>query len=339
LIFSIHPSAFILQLAAFGLQTNRQTKKDRDDLTLKNDAFMKDKASIKTELIKVIKDKGDIEQQLESLQKKYSEITSKLRDQVECPVCLEVPTVGPIHVCPNGHFVCSKCKEANCPTCRSRMFNGKSLLAVTVIENIDHKCKFEGCHELLPLQEYQEHLQCCPQRIVHCPSPREFCGKAMALSKVYEHIMDECQGSFNSRAKDTLKNDDFPKFLEYDSGLGERKSIPGFALCWKGVYFYLSFEKMAQCCMFSVQHLGNALECKDYVVSLVVHRSDEEDLKGAHMIKLSGEPFPIDMDPTTRNANGLIVGSLLMEKLVSKDNNGVGRVGITIDISRNINEV
>ena len=44
--------------------------------------------------------------------------------------------------------------------------------------------------------------------------------------------------------------------------------------------------------MFSVQNLGNPLECKDYVVSLVVHRSDEEDLKGAHMLKLSGEPFP-----------------------------------------------
>ena len=55
----------------------------------------------------------------------------------------------------------------------------------------------------------------------------------MALSRVYDHIMDECQGSFNSRAKATLKIDDFPKFLEYDSGLGERKSIPGFALLFK----------------------------------------------------------------------------------------------------------
>ena len=72
---------------------------------------------------------------------------------------------------------------------------------------------------------------------------------------------------------------------------------------------------------------------------LVIHRSDEEDLKGVRMLKLSGEPFPIDMDPSMRNANGLIVGSLQMEKLVIKDNNWVGRVGITIDISRNINKV
>ena len=29
----------------------------------------------------------------------------KLKENVECPVCMEIPRAGPMFVCPNGHFV------------------------------------------------------------------------------------------------------------------------------------------------------------------------------------------------------------------------------------------
>ena len=78
-------------------------------------------------------------------------ILEQLKDKKECPVCLEIPRTGPVHVCPNGHFVCKTCKSASCPTCRAPMGTGKSLLAVTVIENIDDKCQFVDCEEVLVL--------------------------------------------------------------------------------------------------------------------------------------------------------------------------------------------
>merc|ERR1719318_1363201 len=49
---------------------------------------------------------------------KHSITLEKLKENVECPVCMEIPRAGPMFVCPNGHFVCKKCKTGSCPTCR-----------------------------------------------------------------------------------------------------------------------------------------------------------------------------------------------------------------------------
>merc|ERR1719318_1464895 len=66
-----------------------------------------------------------------------------LKKSVECPVCLKVPRRGPIFSCPNDHILCGKCKQDICPICREALGSKKSLLAVNIIENIFHDCKFE----------------------------------------------------------------------------------------------------------------------------------------------------------------------------------------------------
>ena len=38
-----------------------------------------------------------------------------------------------------------------CPTCRVKMEQGTSTLAVTVIENIEHQCDHEGCDQTFSL--------------------------------------------------------------------------------------------------------------------------------------------------------------------------------------------
>merc|ERR1740137_130425 len=102
---------------------------------------------------------------------KLKERLDNLKDTVECPVCLEIPRKGPVFVCPNGHFVCKRCKaEAkSCPTCRDPMGDGKSLLAVSVIEIIDHKCKFVECEELFAVDKLEAHEKVCKHRMVKCP--------------------------------------------------------------------------------------------------------------------------------------------------------------------------
>ena len=99
---------------------------------------------------------------------RYNNLLGKIKENLECPVCLEIPRSGPVFVCPNGHFVCKKCKTGSCPTCRGEMGNGKSLLAITVIENIDHKCKFVECEELFPLDKLDAHKKIGQHRIVKC---------------------------------------------------------------------------------------------------------------------------------------------------------------------------
>ena len=78
---------------------------------------------------------------------KNKQIINHLIDKLECPVCYSIPRVGPPPVCPNGHVVCKDCSRnlETCPVCRVDMGVGKSLLTKTIIEQIEHKCKFDGC--------------------------------------------------------------------------------------------------------------------------------------------------------------------------------------------------
>jgi hypothetical protein len=83
-------------------------------------------------------------------------LTSQLEEWVRCPVCLEVPTTGPVYSCSAGHCVCSGCYKghnSDRPMCRTKMHKNISLLAATVIENIEHSCKFDGCTERMPLAQ------------------------------------------------------------------------------------------------------------------------------------------------------------------------------------------
>jgi len=127
--------------------------------------------------------------ELTILARKHKSFLNKLRGKIQCPVCQEVPRSGKVPVCPSGHFVCRKCKTSICPTCRVTMGNCMSSLAVTVIENIDHKCKFAACQELFPLDKLEEHEKVCSHRTVKCPHLN--CAEEIALSKLPAHIVSK----------------------------------------------------------------------------------------------------------------------------------------------------
>ena len=109
------------------------------------------------------KAKHEVEVKLESL-------VGHLEERVNCPVCLELPTSGPIYSCPKGHLVCASCYQgptSTCPMCRTKMFETVSLLATSVIENIEHKCRYnaEGCQERLVMDMLEEHRKACAMPI------------------------------------------------------------------------------------------------------------------------------------------------------------------------------
>ena len=43
-----------------------------------------------------------------------------IKEELECPVCLDVPESLPIYQCLHGHIICNSCypKLNNCPVCR-----------------------------------------------------------------------------------------------------------------------------------------------------------------------------------------------------------------------------
>jgi len=300
-------------------------KKDRNAIKKDRDLIREDRDAIKS-------NRNTVKAELSSLQHKYSTLTYKLREHVECPVCLDVPTSGPIYTCPNGHFVCPKCKGQMCPTCRGNMSNGKSLLAVTVIENIDHECSNDVCEETLPLAELKLHRQCCPHRSVLCPALAQLCGKKLPLSKVYDHIIKECAGSYNRVGNNDAKNNgQFPKHFRYPStaSMGDDAVLKGYVFFWSNQHFYLSFEKFLGYTVLSLSLLGAAEECREYEVMLAVHRTDDEDMKGKHVQKFTGEPLPIETNQKARRHYGLLVGTMQLEKIEVD-----GKIGITLDIKK-----
>ena len=94
-----------------------------------------------------------VKDELSRMTRKHEDLVGKLRNKVECPVCLEVPTKAPIYVCSNGHVVCEHCTREQCPTCRSSMVRSNNILALTVVENIDHQC--QDCNNYFSLGNYK----------------------------------------------------------------------------------------------------------------------------------------------------------------------------------------
>lgn len=138
----------------------------------------------------------ELEKQQKDLQDFHHNMVKLLKEKIECPVCMDIPRKGHVPVCPNGHFVCHECKKESCPTCRSNMGSNKSILAGTIIDNIEHKCKFEDCDQSLLLPDLIKHEEACPHRSVVCP--QKSCTVKVPLSKLISHIVDNKSCSENN---------------------------------------------------------------------------------------------------------------------------------------------
>ena len=133
---------------------------------------------------------------------KYDKLMAELKAKLECPVCLAVPTEGQMLACPRGHLVCASCRvkmtaggQEDCPVCREPMGNNKSLLAMVVIENMEHECTNTGCKEKLAYKEVTKHKEeLCRFRKVLCPGNPVWAtslgnpDELMPLSSLGEHV-------------------------------------------------------------------------------------------------------------------------------------------------------
>merc|ERR1719431_22981 len=156
-------------------------------MKIEQDAILK-------ELRENIENSNTIEEELKIEKRKVEEElklerekVDNLKKMVECPICLDVPRKGPIFMCSNGHFLCEKCRQEDCPTCREVMGDHKSILAVAVIENILHDCKFVECEQNYPFHEIEEHEKNCKHRIVCCPY-YSCCTEKVSLPKLLDHL-------------------------------------------------------------------------------------------------------------------------------------------------------
>jgi len=177
------------------------------------------------------------------------------------------------------------------------MGQGKSTLAVTVIENINHECENEGCKEKFPFGELASHGKCCVHRPVKCPAL--YCDYKVSLSLLPAHIesCSNCGG-------DKIESFEMPHVIDYKiTDEHEMMKRDGFwdveFMRYDGQIFGM---KVARCkvsgkkrrWVFMVQMVGGEEETAKYGATIIVHRTND-DPDGNYSLRYHGDICPIDV--------------------------------------------
>jgi len=240
-------------------------------------------------------ERDTVREELGRITRKYEDLVKKLKDKVECPVCFDIPKKAPVPVCPNGHVVCVRCVREECPTCRVKMEQGTSTLAVTVIENIEHQCDNEGCDLTFSLSDLPSHMARCGHRNVKCPGLD--CSVRLPLSKLHNHVITCCV----ERAE--IKPYKLPHKFTYmmnedikDLG-GENQNFNWKleGMKFEDRIFFLKVTRKARAgrWFFFVQMVGSLEDTVGYGVTIIVFRP-EDGPEGKYSQRYSGDICPID---------------------------------------------
>jgi len=245
-----------------------------------------------------------------------------LKEHVMCPVCLEVPRSGPIYACPNGHHVCKKCKQKDCPICRAVMGSNKSLLAVEIIENILHKCKFVKCEDMFHLgYELFAHERNCEHRIVSCLESD--CDEKFALSDLREHRgrKSSCSGIENIRVEYEANVTVIEDFC-----IGEIVELKNKETSWPVHWYTFYNSPVALCVNKSTEHyhfyivlVESEGVCEEQTVELEVFKKDSPPQVSRNCLKFRGNPVSIDTPKSEIENLGLTVHHEVMEKMVLEE--------------------
>jgi len=261
----------------------------------------------------------DERRELEKKVDKFENIFDQLKGKVECPVCLEIPRSSPAYVCPNGHIICKKCKTNSCPSCRVAMGTGKSLLAVTIMENVDHKCKFVDCEELYAMDKLDFHEKICKHRIVNCPY--EKCIDKVVLSKLLEHFEKKPCSSVLTVVNDESKSEStgFNVMVDNEPANDLRQLYWKVDLySYKGTEFAICSSKHDNFFYITMVMFESEAECAKYKIEMEVHEADSSGQDSEVSFIYRGQPCSVDVGKDERRYLGLTVNHKGMAKIIGK---------------------
>ena len=267
-----------------------------------------------------LKEKGELKTLIRKYQEEIRKLTklstnhksflNKLRGQIQCPVCREV--------CP----VCRKCKTSSCPTCRVTMGDCMSSLAVAVIENIDHKCKFAACQELFALDKLEDHERVCSHRTVKCPFPH--CTEKIALSKLLGHIVSK--GCCIEKIPIVVPMDSTGHirrgFQCTEAGVTNDMYWTSSLFSFDGILFVVFPVMLDGVFYFSLVMLSSESVCSKYKIEMIVHENSTQVHNSEVAYKYSGNPFSIDSDYNLTKHQGLTVDGKSMDQILKKGIDG-----------------
>ena len=96
-------------------EEKRQLKEEKRQLKEEKRQLKEDKRQLKEEKRQLEREKGQLEEDKGLLEMERDQAKNILKEHVslvECPVCWMLPREEkPVPCCPQGHFVCSPCKD------------------------------------------------------------------------------------------------------------------------------------------------------------------------------------------------------------------------------------
>eukprot|EP00092_Neocalanus_flemingeri_P029654 GFUD01032200.1.p1 GENE.GFUD01032200.1~~GFUD01032200.1.p1 ORF type:complete len:222 (-),score=40.99 GFUD01032200.1:60-698(-) len=201
------------------------------------------------------------------------------------------------------------------------MGDGKSLLAVLVIENIDHECKYDYCEEVLGFDKLEDHEKQCKHRIVSCP--KVSCREMIPLSKLMEHL-----------GKKTCTYKAVPKVIDNTSksGRAEFRILGDLAVrkmnwnmstfSYEDNIFAIFPTKSDNHYYFTMVMFDSDEVCSKYNIEMEVHDWLSTSKDSEVSFKFCGRPCSIDEDKKELKYLGLTLNNRSMEKILkkSKDN-------------------
>ncbi|KAL3616343.1 E3 ubiquitin-protein ligase sinat2 [Castilleja foliolosa] len=129
-----------------------------------------------------------------NVSKPGSASNTAVHELLECPVCMNV-MYPPIHQCPNGHTLCSKCKSKVrcCPICRRQLGNIRCLALERVAETLEMPCKYQnlGCRDIFPYNNRLSHEQNCLFRPYCCPYAGSVCHFSGDIPFLVAHLQHD----------------------------------------------------------------------------------------------------------------------------------------------------
>ena len=287
------------------LDNDKELTKLRKDLD--------EKEVMKSELkMKVGKQKKEMEDLTKKIEL-HDGFVAKLKNRIECPVCLGVPSEAPVFSCPNGHMICNRCKMDTCPTCKEAMGQDKSLLAVTILENIEHECSIDGCEETLSFEDLGNHVRDCEHRVVRCPYAG--CVKTMPLMDLMKHLSTRCCMFI----KDCEENGRGSHLFYVNNFFNDRNWKIGI-FKYRGLDFAIKMDHANGYLNICLLMFKSEARCAKYKLEIIVHCADStpEDASVSYISR--GAPGSVDQGRDRVKQLRLTVSDEAMRTILQKEN-------------------
>jgi len=278
-------------------EERRKAREEINDMEAERVKFEEEKNQVEVQKKTVEEGKRKLD---EAQRKAEGKLAEKLRQLVECPVCLSMPRKGPVPCCAQGHIVCcpclNRCMEEGrlgCPTCREPMGEGKSLLALAVIEEIQHECNNQGCTEMFPLTRIEQHENECDWRLIICPGKDSVCNAMVPFCNVESHVQD-CKGCKWPLWRSAYGHFGVVPLIETISRtyLGIHVNRTTFTTRYEGkLFFHRTFKGIDGCFTVDIVMKGSKEECDEFWIEATVLDTKSNDFKPA--FKATFHPRPL----------------------------------------------